>query len=100
MRKSQLLLIIALMALLLGVSLVSKDISKAYFGGLPWYGWVGISIFLVIVGLGLALRDANRARHLLEEPAAPHHDENDRVSLISDEDLLRLDPALLNTRIR
>lgn len=93
MRKSQLFLIIALLAMLLAISLLSKDSSKAYFGGLPWYGWVGISGFLVIVGLGLALRDANRARHLLEEPAAPRDDDNDLVSLISEEDLLRLDPG-------
>ena len=93
MRKSQLFLIIALMAMLLAVSLVSKDFSKAYFGGLPWYGWAGITIFLVFVGFGLALRDANRARRLLEEPVAPRDDENDRVSMISEEDLLRLDPG-------
>jgi len=93
MRKSQLILIIALLAMLLTISLLSKDLSKAYFGGLPWYGWAGISLFLVIVGFGLALRDANRARRLLEEPVAPHDDESDRVSMISDADLERLDPG-------
>jgi len=93
MRKSQLFLIIALLGMLLGISLISNDLSKAYFGGLPWYGWAGVSIFLVIVGFGLALRDANRARRLLEEPVKPRGDENERVSLISEEDLLRLDPG-------
>lgn len=93
MRKSQLFLIIALLAMLLAISLVSKDLSKAYFGGLPWYGWAGVSFFLVVVGFGLALRDANRARRLLEEPVPPHDDINKGVSSISDEDLERLDPG-------
>jgi len=60
MRKSQLFLILSLLAMLLFISLTSKDLSKAYFGGLPWYGWVGFSFFLITVGLCLALRDANR----------------------------------------
>src|SRR3984893_8577872 len=93
MRKSQLFLILALMAMLLAINLLSQDRSKGYFGGLPWYGWAGISVFLVTVGFGFALRDANRARRLLEEPVAPRTDDNDRVSLISPEDLLRLDPG-------
>lgn len=93
MRKSQLFLILALAALLLAINLFSQDKSKEYFGGLPWYGWAGISLFLVIVGFGFALRDARRARLLLEDPVAPRGDQNDRVALISKEDLLRLDPG-------
>ena len=81
------------MALLLAINLFSQDKSKEYFGGLPWYGWGGISLFLVIVGFSFALRDARRARRLLEEPVAPRGDQNDRVALISKEDLLRLDPG-------
>jgi thioredoxin reductase len=91
MRKSQLFLIIALLAMLLAISLLSKDLSKAYTGGLPWYGWAGISFFLVIVAFLLALRDANRARRLLEEPVARQAEE--QVSMISEEDLERLDPG-------
>ena len=91
MRKSQLFLIIALLAMLLVISLLSKDLSKAYTGGLPWYGWAGISLFLVIVGFLLALRDANRARRLLEEPVVRRAEE--QVSMISEKDLERLDPG-------
>jgi len=81
------------MAMLLAISMVSKDFSKAYFGGLPWYGWAGVSVFLVIVGFALALRDANRARRLLAEPVPPQDDVNKGASSISEEDLERLDPG-------
>ena len=56
--------------MLLAINLISEHRSKAYFGGLPWYGWVGISAFLVIGGFWFALRDAERARRLLEKPVA------------------------------
>ncbi len=92
MKKSQLLIIIALMMMLLSINLISEDKTKSYFGGLPWYGWAGISVFLVIAGLWFAIRDAERARRLLEEPVAPPAIDTDRVSLISSEDLARLDP--------
>jgi len=92
MRKSQLVLIIALMTMLLAINLISEDKSKSYFGGLPWYGWAGISVFLVVAGFGFAWRDAERARRLLEEPVVPQKDDSDQVSRISEEDLERLDP--------
>src|SRR5712691_1585139 len=92
MRKSQLLLIIALMTMLLAINLISEDKTKSYFGGLPWYGWAGISVFLVAAGFGFAWRDAERARRLLEEPVVPQKDDSDQVSRISKEDLERLDP--------
>src|SRR6267378_3813795 len=92
MRKSQLTIIIALMTMLLSINRISEDKSKGYFGGLPWYGWAGISIFIVIAALWFALRDAKRARHLLEEPVALSEDAGGQVSQISQEDLERLDP--------
>jgi thioredoxin reductase (NADPH) len=92
MRKSQLLIIIALMTMLLLINLISEDKTKSYFGGLPWYGWVGISVFIVIAGLWLVLGDAKRARRLLEEPVAPLEDAGGQLSQISKEDLERLDP--------
>jgi thioredoxin reductase/ferredoxin-like protein FixX len=92
MRKSQLLIIIALMTMLLWINLISEDKSKEYFGGLPWYGWAGISLFLVIAGFWFALRDANRARRLLEEPVPSLQDAGAQVSQISEADLIRLDP--------
>jgi len=92
MKKSQLLIIMALMSMLLTINLISEDKTKSYFGGLPWYGWAGISLFLMIAGLWFALRDAERARRLLEEPVAPREDDADQVSRISEADLKRLDP--------
>jgi thioredoxin reductase len=91
MRKSQLLIIITLLTMLLAINLISEDISKSYFGGLPWYGWAGVSVFLAIAGFWFAIRDAERARRLLEEPVAPQA-ASEQVSLISKEDLERLAP--------
>ncbi len=95
MKKSQLLIIVALLVLLLAINQFSSDtdISKSYFGGLPWYGWVGVSLFLVIVGIGFALRDAARARRLLEEPIAVKEEVDDASRIkVSLEDLARIDP--------
>ena len=96
MKKSQLLIIITLMTMLLWINLISEDKSKSYFGGLPWYGWAGISLFMVIAGFWFALRDANRARRLLEDPVPPQADTGAQVSQISEADLERLDPDRLN----
>ena len=67
MRKSQLLITIALLAMLVWINQTTEDISflKSVAGGLPWYGWAGISFFLIIVGVGFAIRDGWRARRLL-----------------------------------
>src|SRR6185436_5961475 len=92
MKKSQLLISIGLIVMLLAINLISEDRSKAYFGGLPWYGWVGISAFLAIVGFWFAVRDAERARRLLEKPVVAKSDEDEQATLISPEDLERLDP--------
>src|SRR6266849_4298591 len=96
MKKAQLLIIIALMTMLLWINLISEDKTKSYFGGLPWYGWAGISVFLVAAGFWFAIRDANRARRLLEDPVPPEADADDQVSQISEEDLQRLDPDRLD----
>lgn len=70
MKKSQLFITLALMALLVGVNQYSQDPSKKFFGGLPWWGWALIAGFLLIVSVIFALRDSRRARLLLEEPPA------------------------------
>lgn len=70
MRKSQLFIILALLALLLALNQFSGDAgfgAKGYFGGLPWWGWAGVSLFLVIVGVIITVRDAARERRLLLE---------------------------------
>ena len=96
MKKSQLLIIITLMTMLLWINLISEDKSKSYFGGLPLYGWAGISLFMVIAAFWFAIRDANRARRLLEDPVPPEADAGDQVSQISEADLQRLDPDRLD----
>jgi thioredoxin reductase len=79
--------------MLLAINLISEDKSKSYFGGLPWYGWAGISVFLVIAGFWFASRDAERARRLLEEPVVPKESDDAHAVHISAEDLERLDPG-------
>jgi thioredoxin reductase len=77
MKKSQLFIILALLALLLAINLVSTEESagKSVLGGLPWYGWAGTSLFLLAWGVGFMMRDATRARRLLEEPPQDKHEE-------------------------
>lgn len=94
MKKSQLLIILGLLVLLAAINLLTRDnfAGKSYFGGLPWYGWVGISVFLFVIGVGFALRDAARARRLLEEPLPVKHDEEDQRIYLSQELLEKYDP--------
>src|SRR6266700_7408176 len=94
MRKSQLLIILALLALLVIVNQLFTEPSslKGYLGGLSWYGWFGISVFLIVAAIWFALRDARRARRLLEEPAEKHIDPNDLSVRLSKELLEKYDP--------
>jgi len=95
MRNSQLLIILMLLALLLTINQLFAEPSslKRYLGGLPWYGWAGISVFLALAGIWFALRDARRARQLLEEPIEKHLDENAQRVQLSKELLEKYDPA-------
>jgi thioredoxin reductase len=94
MKKSQLFIILALTALLLAINLFTRDdfAGKAYFGGLPWVGWAGMSLSLVLGGFVLALRDAARARRLLEEPPAQPKSEEAANAQITPELLEKYDP--------
>jgi thioredoxin reductase len=93
MKKSQLLIIIALLLLLLAINQTTSDASflKSIFGGLPWYGWVGISAFLILIGISFAVRDAWRARRLLEERVETRVDPNAQDIQLSPELLARYD---------
>lgn len=95
MKKSQLLIILTLLALLLAINQLFTVPSslRSYLGGLPWYGWAGISVFLALGGIAFALRDARRARRLLEEPIEEHLDENTRRVQLSKELLEKYDPS-------
>jgi hypothetical protein len=95
MKKSQLLIILSLFAVLFAINQFFTDSSslRRYLGGLPWYGWPGISLFLLLVGVSFALRDAARARRLLEEPIEKHLDEYQQSVQLSQELLEKYDPA-------
>src|SRR6266567_559325 len=94
MRKSQLLIILTLLALLLAINQLFTGPSslRRYLGGLPWYGWAGITVFLAAAGIWFAVRDARRARLLLEEPIEKHLDENAQRVQLSKELLEKYDP--------
>ncbi|HYY99687.1 MAG TPA: NAD(P)-binding domain-containing protein [Pyrinomonadaceae bacterium] len=92
MKKSQLFVILALLALLMATNLLTKDPSKGFFGGLPWWGWAGIALFLLVTGVAFALRDSRRARLLLEEPVPAGPEEDDGRIRLTPELLERYDP--------
>jgi thioredoxin reductase len=94
MRKSQLLIIVALLALLLAINQTTADSAflKSFAGGLPWYGWAGISIFLIIVGIGFAINDGWRARRLLEDRIARDTTGDGQSAQLSPELLEKYDP--------
>jgi thioredoxin reductase (NADPH) len=94
MRRSQLLIILALLALLLAVNLVSAEESagKSFLGGLPWYGWMGVGSFLAALGVVFMLRDAGRVRRLLEEPPTEKRVEVQEQGQITDELREKYDP--------
>ena len=92
MKKSQLLFILALLSLLAAVNLFTADPSKSFFGGLPWWGWAGIALFLLLVAVTFTVRDARRARLLLEEPLPPKPEEDDGRIKLTQEQLEQYDP--------
>ncbi len=95
MRKSQLLIILTFLGLLLAMNQLFTEPSslRRYLGGLPWYGWTGISLFLTIAAVAFALRDAARARQLLEEPTEKHITPDYQRVQLSKELLEKYDPA-------
>jgi thioredoxin reductase len=94
MRKSQLLIIIALLALLLAINQTTSDSAflKSFAGGLPWYGWAGISLFLGIIGVAFAIRDGWQARRLLEDRIAKEMGNDAGSAQLSPELLEKYDP--------
>ncbi|MBA2733236.1 MAG: NAD(P)-binding domain-containing protein [Acidobacteria bacterium] len=94
MKKSQLLIIVTLLALLLAINqfFTGDSLFRSYFGGLPWYGWAGITVFLLLIGIVFALRDARQERRLLEEPVEEHIDSNAQRIQLSKELLEKFDP--------
>ena len=92
MKRSQLLVIIALLSLLAAVNLFTADPSKSFFGGLPWWGWASVTLLLLLLAVLFALRDSRRARLLLEEPLPPQPEEDDGRIRLTAEQLERYDP--------
>jgi thioredoxin reductase len=83
---------LALLSMLAAVNLFTKDPSKSFFGGLPWWGWAGITLFLLLIAVAFTLRDSRRARLLLEEPLPPKPEEDDGRIKLTEEQLEKYDP--------
>ncbi|HLM57897.1 MAG TPA: NAD(P)-binding domain-containing protein [Pyrinomonadaceae bacterium] len=92
MKKAQLFVILALLALLLAFNQATRDPSKSFFGGLPWWGWSVMGLLLLLLGVSFALRDARRARLLLEEPLPKEEEEDDGRIMLTPEQLEKYDP--------
>src|SRR5712691_11461163 len=94
MKKSQLLIILTLLAVLVTINQRFTDASslRRYLGGLPWYGWAGITLFLALSAIAFAFRDAQRALRLLEEPIEKHIDPNAKRVQLSQELIDKYDP--------
>jgi thioredoxin reductase (NADPH) len=92
MKKSYLLITIAVLLLLLGVNLWSgsSDPGGSRFGGLPWYGWTGIVALALIAGASFVLLDAMRARRLLGVSAGHGAEAEAMNTQITKEDLERI----------
>ncbi|HEX8163818.1 MAG TPA: NAD(P)-binding domain-containing protein [Pyrinomonadaceae bacterium] len=95
MRKSQLIFVLAALALLTCVSLRGGGLSGAgnLPGGLPWYGWAGASLVLALCGVGFALADAARARRRIAEPPAGESAETQNTQELTEELREKYDPA-------
>jgi thioredoxin reductase len=65
MKKSQLFMTLALLALLFAASYFTDGAGEIISGGVPWYGWAATGILLVGAGALFAVRDAARARRLI-----------------------------------
>jgi thioredoxin reductase (NADPH) len=92
MKRSQLLVILALLSMLAAVNLFTADPSKSFFGGLPWWGWAGVTLFLLLVAVAFALSDSRRARLLLENPLPPPPEVEDGRIKLTQEQLEQYDP--------
>jgi len=92
MRRSQLLITLLLLVLLLGASFASR--LRINYGAVPWYGWAGLSGVALALGLGLVLADTlGRRRQVLAAVAAGRAEAlREQPPTIPD---LEQDPALL-----
>ena len=93
MNKLQLLIIPIIITLLLAINRFFAEPSspESYLGGLPWYGWAGISGFLALAGAAFALRDARRELRLLEAPVEPRAAPDEQRELLPKELLDKYD---------
>src|SRR5215208_3737312 len=95
MKKSQLLIVLTVLALLLAVNrrFAGDPSPEIYLGGLPWYWWAGIGGFLALAGVAFALRDARRELRLLEAPVEQHVAPDEQRAVLSQQLLEKYDPA-------
>lgn len=92
MRRSQLIITLALLALLVGFSIWGARVGVATTGGVPWYGWVCGALLLATCGVAAIARDAMRARRLFERPSSATLEEQLEQIHLSEELREKYDP--------
>ncbi|MDT7541758.1 MAG: hypothetical protein QOE33_1662 [Acidobacteriota bacterium] len=92
MRKSQLIIILALLAVLFAVSLLGARGSEGAYGGVPWYGWAGGALLIAASGIAWVLHDAARVRRVLAKPPNATREEVSEQAHLSEELRAKYDP--------
>lgn len=97
MKKSILFVTISFVLILLGAGMLSGGKGTANnFGGLTWYGWVGVFAFLLIAGALFAILDAVRVRKAIEASSNKRVEAEVLNTQITKEDLAlirKMEPA-------
>ncbi|MCA1593986.1 MAG: NAD(P)-binding domain-containing protein [Acidobacteria bacterium] len=92
MKKVQLFFILALMILMLAANQLIGAAGRNLLGGLPWYGWTGACLFLLVIGLFFSFRDAARERLLLQWGVVPDASIDETNVPLTLEQLEKYDP--------
>lgn len=90
MKKSSLLITIALLLLLLSLNLLAGGRLSAAGkapGGLPLYGWLAIGLFVLVAGILFVRFDVARARRLIKASAGKKFEAHELNTQLTREDL-------------
>lgn len=96
MKKSQLVITLLMIAVLVGAALVTRY-APVNFGAVPWYGWTGLALLMLLMGLLYLMFDSSRDRSRVKVAVADvqrHAAEPSSVTEagLSEEQIRALDP--------
>src|SRR4051812_35268954 len=61
MKKSQLIITLLMLVLLIGAGLVTRFF-PVNFGAVPWYGWAGLAVLMFLMAVMYVVGDSTRER--------------------------------------